>query len=753
VRSRPDSPEGHRLVDAGFLLATCTAALLGLSSTYTGSWFALVGVLGVAVGIGLVNAARALAWPAAAPVLLAVLAFFLLGGPLCLRSAGAVAPSPRTLGLLADQLVLGWKDLLTTLPPVDGDGPLLVLPWVLGLAAGTLGALLAAVSVGPVWLRAALPLLAPLLLLAGVILLGVRSPASVWTQGVAVAALALTWLVLRAHRTVTPVSGGSGRVTRLVIGAGLLGVAGAAALPLGTWAAGGAEADAERVVLRTYVEPPFDVGRYPSPLSAFRRYVEMPEPDAANLYDTELFTTEGAPVGTRVRIATLDHYDGVVWGASNDAFPGATDDTFRRVGSTIDNPAEGRAVDVRVTLGEGYSGVWLPTIGALQSVDLGADAEAFRYNLDSGTGVVPSGLGPGDRYTFTAVVPADEVTSGSRPSDRVGAQADGTAFLDAPAAEWTEGVADPMRRVFAIADHLRTEGKYSDGVLAAERIYRPGHFLARLDKGFVGASLMVGNDEQYAAVMALLANKVGVPARVVLGAVVPDCGVVRGRDVQAWVELRVADASWRVLPTEAFMDFDKPSEQQTRTEQRLSGLVIPPPAQVPPPSAADEQTDAEITARKARRDADEPAGDSGLPGWLRAVLVYGLGPLLALLVVAGAILTAKAVRRRRRRTSGHSSGRIAGAWRELVDHARDLGTPVPVTGVTRREQSLAIASAGAAGLARTADVRVFGPAEPPAGDADSFWGAVDAERRALSASVSRVRRLRGALSLRTFRRG
>jgi hypothetical protein len=201
------------------------------------------------------------------------------------------------------------------------------------------------------------------------------------------------------------------------------------------------------------------------------------------------------------------------------------------------------------------------------------------------------------------------------------------------------------------------------------------------------------------------------------------------------------------------MDFDKASEQQTRTEQRLSGLVIPPPAQVPPPSAADEQTDAEITARKARRDADEPAGDSGLPGWLRAVLVYGLGPLLALHVVAGAILTAKAVRRRRRRTSGHSSGRIAGAWRELVDHARDLGTPVPVTGVTRREQSLAIASAGAAGLARTADVRVFGPAEPPAGDADSFWGAVDAERRALSASVSRVRRLRGALSLRTFRRG
>ena len=545
-----------------------------------------------------------------------------------------------------------------------------------------------------------------------------------WVQGVAVAALALTWLVLRGHRTSAPVSGGSGRMTRVVVGAALARRRpGAAALPVGTWAAGGADADGDRVVLRTYVEPPFDVGRYPSPLSAFRRYVEMPEPDAANLYDTELFTTEGAPVGTRVRIATLDHYDGVVWGASNDAFPGATDDTFRRVGSTIDNPAEGRALDVRVTLGEGYAGVWLPTIGALQSVDLGADAEAFRYNLDSGTGVVPSGLAPGDRYTFTAVVPADEVTAGSRPSEQLGAQADGTAFLDAPAAEWTEGLADPMGRVFAIADHLRTEGKYSDGVLAAERIYRPGHFLARLDKGFVNASLMVGNDEQYAAVMALLANKVGVPARVVLGAVVPDGGVVRGRDVQAWVELRVADGSWRVLPTEAFMDLDKPSEQQTRTERRLSGLVIPPPAQVPPP----------VDRRRADRRRDHGAqGASRRRRGRRGLRAPGLGARRARLRRRPA---ARPARRRRgdpgrqgaaapaaaylRGVLGPDRRRLARARRPRprprVGRARSPGSP----GGSSRWRS---PPAAAAGLARTADVRVFGPAEPPAGEAEQLLG-------------------------------
>jgi transglutaminase superfamily protein len=749
-------PTGHQLTDAGFLLAMATAALLGLAPTYTGSEFALVGVVGVLVGLVTVHVTATLRWPAVAPVLLAVAAFYLLGGPLCVRAEDAVAPTLRTLGLLTDQLLFGWKDLLTTLPPVDGDGPLLVLPWLLGLAAGTVGALLARVDAGPTWLRALLPLLAPLLLLSAVILLGVRAPSSLWTQGAVVAALALTWLVARAHRAVGPVVGGSGRTLRVVAGAALLGLAGVAAQPVGTWAAGGDDADRDRVVLRTHVEPPFDVGRYPSPLSSFRRYVKMPEPDAANLYRKVLFTTEGAPAGTRVRIATLDHYDGVVWGASNDAFPGSTHDTFQRVGSTISNPAEGRPLDVRITLGEGYSGVWLPTIGALQSVDFQTNedlfASTFRYNLASSTGVVPPGLSPGDRYAFTAVVPPDEVTPESAPSDQVGNAAAAAAFVDAPAARWTEGITDPMERVFAIADHLRTKGKYSDGVVARERIYRPGHFVGRLDKFFVNASIMVGNDEQYAAVMALMANKVGVPARVVMGAVVPEGGVVKGADVQAWVELRVADGTWRVLPTETFMDTDRPADQQTRTEEQLSGMVIPPPAQVPPPSTIDEQTDAEITARKVRREAAAEKERAGSPAWLRALLLYGGGPLLAIALVVGAILVAKSLRRYRRRWADEMSGRVAGAWHELVDHARDLGHQVPVRGITRREQSVLIASAAASALARRADTTVFGPAQPAAREAERFWAAVDAERRALSATVSRARRLRAALSLRTFLR-
>jgi hypothetical protein len=96
--------------------------------------------------------------------------------------------------------------------------------------------------------------------------------------------------------------------------------------------------------------------------------------------------------------------------------------------------------------------------------------------------------------------------------------------------------------------------------------------------------------------------------------------------------------------------------------------------------------------------------------------------------IVGSIVGAKVLRRRRRRSAARVSARFVGGWRELVDHARDLGVPVPGGAVTRREQALAFAGQGAPALARTAD------------------------RHAMSREVGRRRRVLAALSLRTFRR-
>ncbi len=753
-------PEGRGWIDLALLLALCGLALAGLAPTFAGVAFWAVGMTGVLVGVVLVHVSRVLRWPFIVPVTAALLAYLLLGAPLALRRP----PTPDAVVLLLDQLVFGWKDLLTTLPPVDADAPLLALPLLMGLAAGVLGALAAGLTVTATrrgFAAAVLPVVVPTALLAAVILLGVREPASLWLQGAAFAALALAWLVLRSHRRVVRDDdaqlGARVRGIRAMSGAVLIALAASLALPVTTWSSG---TDDSRLVLRDHVEPPFDVGQYPSPLSSFRRYVELPkdDPDPANLFDTTLFTVEGVAPGTRVRIAALDDYDGVVWGASNDStFGGPVEGTFQRVSSEISNPATGRTAEVSVTLGEGYSGVWLPTVGALTGLDFEGDraaeeSETFRYNLATSTGVVPAGLQPGDRYTFEAVLTDEVLDAETPPASSIGLAQAGAPFLVAQAQDWSAASTRPMEQVLAIAERLRDEGKYSDGVRASERFYLAGHHQSRLSDadGGINSPIIVGNDEQYAAWMALLVNQIGVPARVVMGAVVPEGGEVTGEDVQAWVEVQSADGSWRTVPTEAFMDFDRPAELPPRQEEEMSGTNVPPPAAIPPPSTVGDPTDAELNALKNRRDSDDAFA---LPAWLRVLLLYVALPLLVLALVAAAIVGAKALRRRRRRTAESVSARFTGGWREVTDHARDLG--IAVTGRTRREESLALAGAGtvetAPALARSADSHVFGPRSPQADAAAAYWQEVDAYRASLSSGVSRRRRALAALSLRTFR--
>jgi hypothetical protein len=766
VRPHPLRPAGHDLLDLFFVVLLSGVALSGLAASFTGWEFLAVGMVGVVLGVVVTHLARAAGWPLVAAVVILMGLFLLLGGPLTLRSTGDTAflPGGSTLSALLDQVVHGWKDLLTTLPPVDGDGPLLVLPWAMGLVSGLVGTALAAADVRRSWLSALLPVLGITAVAAGVILLGVRHPHSLVVQGAVHAALALGWIAVRARRASASVRGGASRWSTAVAGTALVALAAGLALPASALVAGD---DAERAVLREWVEPPFDIGRYPSPLAGFRRYVDLGgRSSPGNVHDRTLLTIDGVEPGTRLRLATMDAYDGLVWGATNDALPGPGNDSYQRVSSTIDNPVDGTPVEATITLGEGYDGVWLPTVGALTSLEfLSGDpelkAESFRYNLATSSAVVPSGLHEGDSYRLTGVLPDDSLTQRAVASGELVVPSADTAFLDEPASSWSGKATSPIRRVLAIAEHLEREGKYSDGVTRTEARYLAGHSINRLSDEFVNAQQMVGNDEQYAAVMALLAIKVGVPARVVLGAEVPEDGVVRGEHVEAWVELRLADGTWATLPTERFMSRQPPATQLPETTQPMTGTVVPPPAPIPPPTDAGEQSDADLKERRAdERDKEEHDDEDtvlpDLPSWLVRVLTFAGVPLLLATVVIGAILLAKALRRHRRRTHASVSARFVGGWRELVDHARDLGHAVPLgPTVTRREQSGSIGSIGsgqASGLARRADSFVFGPRIPEEAAAASYWDRVDAERRAMSDQATRGRRLRAAVSPASLRR-
>lgn len=753
---RSSRPDRDTWIDLGFVVLLGVIALSGLGATFTGNQYLVVGTIGLLLGAAVAQVVRGRGWPLVAAVVLLALAFALVGGPLALRSLGntAFVPTPSTLRALVEGSVFGWKDLLTTLPPVDGAGELLVLPLLMGAVAGMLGAAAAAARPRRAWIAACAPAIVLLVLLASVILLGVRRPSSLVLQGAAFAAIALLWVALRARQRSAVVNGGTGGWGRVVGATGLALTAAAVALP----AAGlVSDDDSERAVARNWVAPPFEIGRYPSPLAGFRRYVNpLGTGDGTNLHDTVLFTVTGAPAGTRMRLAALDRYDGLVWGASDDPLPDEEGDSFQRVSSTIENPAEGERIEATVTLGPEYGGVWMPTAGALQGIefetgDPRAKSEQFRYNLATWTAVVPTGLNPGDRYSFSSVLVDDTLDDSVVPAVGTAPGVEGTAFLDGPAEAWSGGASQATARLLAVAEHLRSQGKYSDGVVRAERGYHPGHGLYRLNEEFVAQDTMVGNDEQYAAVIALLAQKLGLEARVVMGAVLPEDGIVEGRDIQAWIEIRAADGTWRTLPTESFMSEEPPTEQTPQRNEPMTGTIVPPPNPIPPPSDAGELSDTDLKKRKVdAEEVDTPDAAEPWPAWIAPVLTYVGLPLALLALFAGGVLGAKAWRRRRRRTSSRPASRVVGAWREVLDEARDLGRPVPSGGATRRQQADVLGGDGAVALARRADGAVFGPEPPAAAEADSIWDDADRERRQLRHGTGWWRRTRAALSPRSL---
>ena len=142
------------------------------------------------------------------------------------------------------------------------------------MLAGLVGLALAHLPVRRAWLAALLPVLGMTVVLSGAILLGVRHPQSLLLQGSLFAGLALAWLAVRARRASATVQGGSTSYVRAAGAVVMLALAAVVALPASALISG-AEDDDERAVARNWVEPPFDIGRYPSPLAGFRQYVDL----------------------------------------------------------------------------------------------------------------------------------------------------------------------------------------------------------------------------------------------------------------------------------------------------------------------------------------------------------------------------------------------------------------------------------------------------------------------------------------------
>jgi len=746
-------PGREEVMDAGLVVVLTAIALVGFRTSFSGWNFFAVGLAGSVLGVLIAHLANALRQPVIVLAGMTLATFFLLGGAVALRTApqGDALPTWPTLHGLATLGVHGWKELLTTLPPADDRGPLLVLPYLLGIFAGS-----ASFSLARRTRFSFAPVGALFLVLAVVILLGTTTPAAQALQGGGFGLIALGWAALRSRRLRPATRTGSGRVARIATTGVLLCTALAGSLVLGP-ALPGAGAH-HRTVLRSYVHPPTNVGQYPSPLAAFRKYTAWKKD---TLYAKTLFTVSGLPTRTPVRIATLDAYNGLVWAAANR--PDSTNlapDTFLKVGSSIASPTPGTRRAMTVTIGAGYSDYWLPTAGAVSGVRFAGPHAAdlttnLRYNMATGTGVVPERIQQGDRYTMQVVLSDDTVLKSSDQLLVTSDPSGGTAgFLSSYAQQWSGKSNSQTAAVLDLAAYLFRNGKYTNGEAGFE-YYLPGHSQFRLKQfatGVLPGAILVGDDEQYAAAYALMIEALGTPARVVLGATPEADGVVRGKDVHAWVEVQLADRSWRTIQTHTFMDNTAPNKSQQPQDVTKNAQIVPPPPAGRPRSSLDDATqDNSSASTKPAKKNPSLLSSIHLPAWVVAAAKYVGGPILLLVALGLAIVTAKAVRRRIRKRSGSPLRRLTTGWRELVDHARDLGNPIPERRSTRREQGRSLDSFGIRGLANLADAYVFGPGMPSEQDAAHYWASVLRARKQMSGTVGRWRRLRAAVSLASWR--
>ena len=782
----------HIATGTAYAVAMAAVAALAAWPVYGDARFLLVAGIGVVVALLISAAATVWRWAGWLTTVVAVAAVAVVGLVLAVPPA-ALTALPDSLRDLLTGAVTGWKDLITVDLPVGTYRNLLV-PAVIVFLAGTLGTLrlawrprphgafAAVVALG----MSAFGLLFGRTVTSDSLTLGPLAIGAPRELGCGILALviSLVWLAWRAaaarQAALMRAAQSSGvRLSRRRRAADVRRTAVAAGMVVVAVAAGAvvtpAIADVRaRDVLRSGIGPSQAISEAISPLTDYRTNFTDADVDAP------LFTVSAVdgPLPDRIRLATLTSYDGAEYRVS----AAASDASFVRVPSRRSAPA-GTESTVRVTV-NGLRGIWLPTFGALEQVrftgeDAASASDAFYYDAAGEAGVVTSGTAEGLAYTLTA-------TSPSTP-DLATAQAPGASpsvAIPDSVKSWIEkqDAGSGGAGLAALVQALRERGYLShalsvpeDGAkwmqaLGGGYVFQPstaGHSLARVDAMFrdllarqaddSAGSLVAatGDDEQFAVAVALVAEQLGFPARVVVGArlsaagedlTVCDDGVCTGGDITAWTEVRDAGGQWipvDVTPqhTEgADMVVTKLRDPENPTEVRSQNAE-----EVDPPDPTKQESN------DAPHHSDDPTDLSAL--W--ATLRIGGMALAGALVLFGpfaAILAAKAARRRSRRRDRSPRARVVGGWDEYLDAAVDHGRPLPPS-ATRTEVAAGHESPAAATLAVEADRAVFSDAALTDEESSRFWDIVDDERRRMAASLPLWRRMLAAVSLKSFTRG
>ncbi|MFV0634867.1 transglutaminase-like domain-containing protein [Demequina sp.] len=805
-RPRVSLPAPQLVAGMVALVASVAIAVATAWPIYGSTQAIVAAAIATAVGAGSVMLGWALRWRLWQTGIVAVALYVLTVVPAAVPSA---MTSPRDLlaGIgtgLAD-VVLGWKRLLTISVPA-GDYQSVLVPYFFTLAVCTFAA--AALMVhGGRWAPFAV---APLLTMSafgaffGTSTTGADLRIGPFTvpapAHVAVASLALlvclAWLLVRARiarsnalkaarsRTGTATLGsasGAFALRRQLVGVGMVVVTVAVALA----AAPLSSAFGARVVARDAVDPLLMLQQQASPLSSYREW------SRTDRFGEALFTVETTSAVDRLRIATLDAYDGVTF------YVGATDQTAQLVRQP---QRQGR--DISVTIQEGFEGVWVPLstasagaprFGGERAAEL---ADSYYASADLGAGVIVAGQDPqsveglraGDTYTLTAAASTDtaafERAVGGEPLISEDAYPALTSWVEAQELDRTGA------SLIALVERLRERGYLSHATddtaasnawitaLSARAPFtfygsRAGHSSARVEQLFedlvdqqdragedaTDAMLVaaVGDDEQFATAAALLARHLGFESRVVMGVrlgdtgsdwAVPSCAdTCTGENVTAWAEARSVGGEWVTLDaTPQFTvapslieEGQNPPENPTEPEEVEAEVIDPP-------------TTLSETTGEATQDTPVEE-DVWLSTYMPLILAIASAAIGTVLVVLPFLVfpVAKASHRRWRRRAAVPEVAMVGAWEELMDRYTDAGIEIP-RGLTRAEVADVLARPPAVAVAAIVDRAVFAEHPPSREASQGLWDIVDDERRALKRELSWWARLTSTFTPASFMR-
>ncbi|MCY1158153.1 MAG: transglutaminase protein, partial [Citricoccus sp.] len=322
--------------------------------------------------------------------------------------------------------------------------------------------------------------------------------------------------------------------------------------------------------------------------------------------------------------------------------------------------------------------------------------------------------------------------------------------VEALAREVTAGLANPVEQAAAIQAHLTSDRfTYSE--------------TAPLERGYDGSGLQMteqfldagaGYCIHYASAMTMMAQSVGIPARIVVGyapvAATPGTGTehrVTSDRAHSWPELYLNGVGW--VPFEP-----TPGVGRTPGYTQAQGSGAPTPEADPRLPGTAASPNAPVPASGSGGEGAGPAGRDGTARVDRTIGSTVLGLALAAVLAVLAVLPRWLRARRRRRRLGASAGQarrpvpgatggtdqaadarrmrrgVRDAWQELEDTATDLGL-----GRRAYEPEPAFAHRLVAGSAR-GGVR---PDDRSAATATTTVAAIDREAEAIIDAISWAR--------------